>query len=299
MAISGNVPQHLVVGARTGFLTALKTTPMPWQRVAGTFNMGAKAVDLVDLGAAPMPVEDADRGPLQDFIEKSLQIKARNWNITVGLSYNAVMDDQTASLETKVRSAGENFQRAINNLVFKALDAGDGSTYGLCYDGLSFFNDSHVDKGAAYSTAQDNNFALQLSLDNFTTNYNLAALFRDDQGEFTEHNYDLLVVPPALRHIAAQIADNADAYDTSSREKNPFYGNVKYIVSPHMNTTAWALLASSEVAKPLYVAMREQPNLQDSWFDPMGPDGGMYYFKFYSRYNVFYGDWRLAALGNS
>jgi len=59
------------------------------------------------------------------------------------------------------------------------------------------------------------------------------------------------------------------------------------------------LAATGETAKPILVSMREQPNLQSAWFDPMGGDGGMYYFKFYGRYNVHYGDWRLAALGNT
>ena len=49
--------------------------------------------------------------------------------------------------------------------------------------------------------------------------------------------------------------------------------------------------------KPLIMALREQPNLQSSWFVPNGPDGGLYYFKFFARYNVFYGDWRLAVRG--
>lgn len=297
MTISGNVPTHLVVGARTGFLAAVKETAMPWQRVAGVFNMGAKSVDLVDLGAAPMPLEDnvAER----DYIEKNLLIKPRNWNTLVGISYNAVQDDQTGSLLTKVRSAGENFQRAMNNLVFKALDAGDGSTYGLCYDGQYFFDSDHVDKGAHYQTAQDNVSALALSLDNFTTVLNASRVFVDDQGEYVEHDYNLLVVSPALEYTAAQITGNMQAYDTSNREANPYAGKLQYIVSPHMNSTAWVLAATNQVAKPLYLAIREQPNLQDYWFDPKGADGGMYYFKFYARYNVFYGDWRLAHLGNT
>jgi phage major head subunit gpT-like protein len=297
MTISGNVPQHLVVGARTGFLAALKTTPQPWQRVAGTFNMGAKSIDLVDLGTAPMPVEG--NMVIQSFIEKSLTVKPRDWNITVGLSYNATKDDQTGNLDTKVRSAGENFQRAMNAIVFKALDAGDAATYGLCYDGNEFFDGAHIDKGADYQTGQDNVDALALSLDNFTTELVKARAFVDDRGDFTDFPYDLIVTSPTLEYTAAQITGNVQAYDTASREANPYAGKFSYIISPYMSSTAWVLLASGVTQKPLYLAMREQPNLQDAWFDPAGADGGMYYFKFYARYNVFYGDWRLAIMGNS
>lgn len=294
--ISGNVPNHLVVGARTGFLNALKTTPMPWQRVAGEINATAKATDLVDIGAAPMPTEGTPVTQ-ETWVEKYLQIKPRDWSIVVRISYNAIQDDQTNSLNAKVRSAGANFQKAINNLVFKALNAGDATTYGLCYDGNEFFDASHVDKGAAYTTAQSNLGVLPLSLPNFETAMVAASAFLNDQGEYTEYNYDLLVVNQAQRNIASQIAENADDYTTGRRAQNPYAGSIQYVVSPQITSGSWSLLASSEAAKPLYVIMREQPSLQDYGFDAMGSDGGQYWFKFYARYNVGYGDWRLAYMG--
>jgi phage major head subunit gpT-like protein len=297
MPISGNVPQHLVVGARTGFLTGLKALDLPYKRIAGVVDSTARTLDLTDMGAIPMPTEGTP--VVQDMAERALSVKARDWSTVVKVSYNVLRYDQTGQIDSKARGAGERFQTHINGLVFKALDAGDGTTYGACYDGLSFFNDSHVDKAASYTTAQDNNFALALSGPNFNTNYNLATQFRDDKGEFVEHTYDLLVVSPALRYEAAQITGNAEDYTTANRALNPYSGMLQYIVSPNMNSTAWAILATSETQKPLYVGMWEQPALQDAWFDPLASDGGMYYFKFFASYNIFYGDWRLAALGNT
>lgn len=298
MATSGNVPQHLVVGARTGFLTAVKTAAMPWQRIATTINMGAKSMDLVDLGAAPMPVEDLSP-TVQDFIEKSLTVKPRDWNLIVWLSKNAMDDDQTNTLSSKVRAAGANFQRHLNNRVFSVLDAGDSQTYGACYDGQDFFDSDHVDKGAAYTTNQDNEGALALSLDNFETTLIAAQGFKDDQGEETNYNYDLIVTSPTLRRIANQIASNPLAYDTANRETNPYAGQLDVIISPKISATGWFLIASNEATKPLAVVMREQPNLQEAWFDPLARDGGRYYFKFFARYDVVYLDWRLAYMGNS
>lgn len=296
MAISGNVPQHLVVGARSGFLAGMKGENFPWQRIAQVIDMGSKSIDLVDLGGAPMPIEDRGGGPLQDFVERALTVKPRNWNITVQISRNAVQDDQTNSLLRKVQGAAENFQRHMNKIVFQALDGGDGTTYGKAYDNLSFFNDAHLNGPAG---TYDNNFALALSLDNFQTNYNLAKAFTDESGEYTDFNYDLLVVPPALERLAAQITGNSEDYSTANRAVNPYSGRLSYLVSPYMGSTAWAVVASNESAKPLAIVMREQPNLQDTWFDPTGPDGGTFNFKFYARYNVAYGDPRLAFLGNT
>lgn len=298
--ISGNVPSHLLVAARTGFLTTA-TPPVPaYDPIATTINMDAKSIDLVDLGASPMPTENRGKGQIADYIEKKLTVTPKDWDITVFISYNAVKDDKTGELDRKVRSAGENFQLHIANLAFQALNDGDATTnFGPGYDGLSFYNDSHIDPGAQYQTAQDNKLALALNLDNFETARVTAGKFRQDQGEFVGYNYDLLVVPPELERTAANITNNPNAYDTANRENNPYAGKTRYIVNPKLDSTAWILTASGLSIKPVIVAMREQPNLQSAWFDPEAADGGRYYFKFYARYNHFYGDWRTAIMGNT
>ena len=303
MPTSGNVPKHLEVGAQTGFLTSMRESAgrYPWQRLAMQMGIGAKSVDLVDLGAAPMPVESRG-GPVgQDFIEKTKTVTPTDWELTTWISYNAVQDDQTGSLLRRCRQAGANFQRHINKRVFQVLNAGDGQTYGACYDGQDFFDSDHVDLGAAYSTNQDNENVLALSLDNFETVWNAAQLFRDDQGEYTEYAYDLLVCHTSLYRTARQIVENIWAYDTANQEMNVFADKLTapLITNPNLDSTAWYLIASSEEIKPLLVVMREQPGLQESWFDATAANGGRYYFKFYGRYEVHYGDWRLASQGNT
>lgn len=297
--ISSNVPGHLNVAARTGFLTALRGREYPWQRVAMTHNMTAASQEMVDLGAVPLPTNSKAGVTVQDMIERRKTVTPTDWDITVWLSHNAMKDDQTGDLDRKARGAGSNFQRHINKRVFQVLNAGDGQTYGACYDGQDFFDSDHVDLGAAYTTAQDNENVLALSLDNFQTVYVAAQNFVDDQGDFTEFMYDLLVVNPTNEYLAAQITGNPQAYDTANRENNPYSGRLGYVVSPYLDANAWHLIASSENVKPLILAVREQPNLQASWFDPEAPDGGRYYFKFYARYEVHYGDWRLAVQGQT
>lgn len=298
--ITGQIPNHLIVGARTGFLQAVARPNMAWQRVAQVVNLDAAAVDLVDLGAAPMPTEQIGRSITQEFIEKHIQVKSKPWEIVIGLSHNAVNDSKANDLVRKAQAAGENFQKHMNARVFQVLNGGDGTTYGLAYDGQEFFDSDHVDEGAAYQTAQDNEFALALSLDNFNTVNVAAQKTKDDQGQNTNFIYDLLVVPPDLEYVASNITSNFEAYDTASRERNPFSGKVQYITSPELDSTSWFLTASGESVKPLLLVMREQPNLQSAWFAPReGSEGGIYYFKFYSRYDVVYGDWRLAFQGNT
>lgn len=297
--ISGNVPSHLLVAARTGFLTTALPPVPAYAPIATVVKIDAKDGNLVDLGGAPMPLRNRGRVQVQDFIEKSLNVKPLDWDITVFISHNAVKDDQTGSLDRKVRSAGDNFQRHIAQQVFQALNDGDATTnFGAAYDGLSFFNNSHVDKGAAYTTLQDNLDALSLSLTNLPTVMTKALKTRDDQGNFTQYNYDLLVVSPDDHVVAAQLTKATGGNDDTTKN-NPYAGKLGYAIAPQMDSGAWVLVASSETVKPIIIVMREEPNLQSAWFDPEAPDGGRFYFKFYARYNHVYGDWRLAYMGKT
>lgn len=298
--ISGNVPQHLVALAKTGFLTtALKATP-DWSPIATMIDMTQKNETLVDLGAAPMPLRERGKTVVQNFIEKTLAVAPITWDITVGISGNAVKDDQTGTLLTKVRGAGDNFQRHISQQAFQALNDGDATTnYGAGYDGLAMYSNSHIDKGGAYQTAQDNLDSLTLSLTNFETILTKAQLARDDQGEFTDYNYDLLVVDPTNRRLAFNITDNPEDAGTADRARNPYAGKIRTLVSPKLDAGAWFVVASNETVKPILIVMREQPNLEYSWVDPQADDGGMYYFRFIGRYNFYYGDWRTAWMGHS
>ena len=296
----GSVPQHLIVGARQGFLQGRRQAEFPWRQVAAEFNMGAKSETLVDLGAAPMPKDSRSGVTYQEFVEKSKALTVIDWDITVGISQNAVDDDQTSTLQNRFASAGRNFEKHINKRVFTVLNAGDGQTYGPAYDGQDFFDSDHVDKGANYQTSQDNEAALTLSLDNFNTAWVAAAQMRDDQGEFTDFNYDLLVCHPTNFVIGSNIVGNLSAMDTANREDNPYATMFKPpVISAELDTTAWYIIASSENVKPLILAMKEQPGLQATWFDATKPEGGMNFFKFYGRYKVHYGEWRLAYQGNT
>jgi len=297
--ISGQVPNHLVANARAGFLSSIKADVPAWQRIAAMHDMDGKTSDLVDLGAIPMPVESKTGTTVQDYIERHIQVEPTDWDITVFISHNALSDDRTGTLDQRVRGAAVNFNRHFNKLAYSALNAGDGSTYGLAYDGGNFYQNTHIDSGAAYQTAQDNLYALTLSMDNFETVRVAASTVRDDQGEYSGYNHNLLIVPPAYERIAANITSNPEDMATANRKMNPYANVVSYLVSPYLDSTAWVLVGADEVHKPLIFAMREQPNLQSAWFDPKAPDGGRYYFKFFARYNVFYGDWRLAFLGNT
>ena len=298
--ITGNVPDFMVIGARTNFLAAISDTPKNWQRVASVVNLTANYAPLVDLGAAPMPVEAMGRREHQDFIEKALTVKPKNWEITVGISWNTVQDDQTGTINQKVRAAGENFQLDMEKKTMYALANGTSTTdpYHAGYDNLALFSASHLDSGAHNTTAQSNTNSLALTPDNFNTVRAAGRNLLNDQSLPFDYSHNLLLVNPNDERNAAQISNNPWRAGSGDRTINPYQGMVKYVTSPFLTSGQWFLVDEDRSVKPLLMVIREQPNLQSAWFVPDAADGGYYYFKFYARYDVWPGLWPLVLKGN-
>jgi phage major head subunit gpT-like protein len=298
MPISGNVPEFLIVGAQTQFLTGTPKYDLPYQRFTSILPSDHYTMTLVDLGFAPMPTNQSGRNRIYDFIEKTIQVKPRDWDITVFISQNAIDDDQTKTLDGKFKSSGERFPQHMNNLAFDALHQGNVTTsdYGLCYDGKAFFSASHVDPGAKYATAQSNSNSYQaLTIPNFAQGRAKALAYLDDQGEPTYYNPNLLLADPTNEYNAAQVCSNPTTGGTANRDANPFNGKNDYALSPKLTNGETYYVCADQSVKPIILLMRKAPYLQDAWFDPKAPDGGRFYFKFFARYWICYGDWRLAT----
>ncbi|MCC6192049.1 MAG: Mu-like prophage major head subunit gpT family protein [Anaerolineales bacterium] len=299
MTVAGNLPKHLEVAARTGVLGARARDDMPYRMVATEVDLTATTTTFVDLGGMPIPTRNARQ--VETMIEKGKTVEPEDWYLTLNISKNAINDDQTGSLLRQFRGVLPAFQRHINSHAFTVLNAGDAATYGLGLTGSNLFANNQIYTGAKYQTAQDNLNSLALSLDNFNSVWVAARQFRDDQGNFYNNPFNLLVTSIALNQVGFNIAGNPNAYDTANQELNPYRGT-QHLAVPEFDSTAWVLIADSDAAgaKPLYVAIRQRPQLNGApWFDPQAGDGGMWYFPYHARYVIGYGDNLLATMGNS
>jgi phage major head subunit gpT-like protein len=294
--ISNNVPGHLLVTARTGFLTTATPSVPAYSDIATTIDMPSKSQELVDIGGAPMPTPWKGRPEMQDFIEKRMMVSTEEWSIKVGISYRAVRDDQTGELKRKCESAGDNFQLDIAQKCYKVLNDGESI---IGYDGLPFFSDSHVDKGAKYTSVQDNKFSITLDIDGVEDVKVAGNRFVDDKGNYVNFDYNLLLVAPELERAAATVTNKGIYIANTADNANPYAGQMGYRVSNQFDSTAWMLVSTTSKVKPVIVAMREKPGLRAATFDADGPDGGMYYFWFGASYAHFLGDWRTAIMGKS
>lgn len=299
MIVRTDIAKSLEYGGKAQFLEGRGAWPVQRQLIASPTTSDGDKETYLGLGSHPMPLEAVDQIQPRGLVERTVEIENKGWEVTLAVSHNAIDDDRVGHVLPWMRAAGQKFEQHMDKLAFQALNAGDAATYGLCYDGNEFFDASHADAGADYTTAQSNKAATTLNLDNFHTAWVAAKGFMDDRGEKVDVAFDLLVVPPALMTVAAQICDNREAYDTANREINPFEGKFRYIVSPYLDSTAWVISSSVGVDKPIIFQLREGPELVVWDDETIVAEGGLRYFKWYARYYVGYGDWRLAYMGNT
>lgn len=307
---------------RVGFLNAAKAYAPLRSAFCGEVASDGAFETYADMGALPWPEQNGGQpaaagtdartgaqivsglhegGPVTVLggEERAMIVYNQGWDIVIGIYHDAINDNRVGSLERWALRAGERFEQHKDYLAISALNSGDGTTYGKCYDGLSFFNDSHVDPKATYTTTQDNLGASTLSLDNFETVRIAASKFLDSKGKPVGILHDLLIVPTDLERIGNNITDNSEDYATANRARNPYAGKVSLLVVPGgwMDSTAWVLASARGTEKPVYLQMREAPRLV--MWDDESQGSGVRYYKWYGRYVPFYGDWRLAYMGNT
>jgi len=317
-----DVLAHLERGMRVGFLKGVKGyTPLRASFTKETTSDGAFET-YTDMGALPWPEEISGQSGAQGTDgrtdgqvvgglleggsvtvlggnERSMTVYNRGFDIAIGIFHDAINDNKVGSLEDWALGAGSRFEMHKDYLAFNALNSGAANTYGLCYDGLVMFSASHVDPGAQYTTVQSNVNTSALSIDNFETVSLAAGKYLDDRGQYAGLSPDLLVHAVDLKRIATQITDNPMAYDTANREINPYEGDIRRLAAPGgwLDSTAWYLVVSNLPQKPLNLQIRQAPMLY--YWDDQTQAGGVRYYKWYSRYEVFYGDWRLATQGQT
>ena len=309
-------------GMKVGFLNGQKTyTPLRSAFVDETTSDGAFET-YADMGATPWPAQVSGQNPgtatdgrtgapsvgglheggpitILGGNERSLTVYNRGWDIPVGIYHDAINDSRVGNLESWARSMAVRFEQHKDNLAFDALNAGAASTYGTAYDGQVFFSANHADPGGQYTTVQSNVNTLALSLANFETVYIAASSYFDDRGKPSGITPDLLIHSVNLKRTAAQITDNPEDYATGNRAVNPYRGDISRLMAPGgwLDSTAWFLVSSQPGMKPLGMQIRQQPQL--FFWDDHTQGGGIRYYKWYARYEIFYRDWRNATQGQS
>lgn len=140
-------------------------------------------------------------------------------------------------------------------------------------DGKSLCNSAHPAGPSNTGTTFSNTSTAVLSAANLETIRNNAlggsTMWKDDKGNQLVVDFDLLLVPPALRKTAMIIADTKEEPDTSDHAINVWSGSLKVIECPFLtnSTTAWFMIDSSRMKDFLFWIDREHTGLQFGGYD--------------------------------
>lgn len=256
------------------------------------------------LGDLPGMREFLDERQIQGLSEFDYSLKNKKWESTIAVDRDAIEDDRHGQIVLRVRGLANAVKVHKGQLVMSTLAGGFAA---LCFDGLSFFNNSHVVGGGTndnYGTAPLTAAALQ-------TVITAMKQYKNDKGNFLGINPNVLVVPPALEFTAKEILQSQYKLTQGSGEApnlpNLLQGYLKLVVDPYCiidpttGTTlssgdlSWYVLDTTKVVRPILLQNRK--DIEFMAREANSTSGFMrdeWLYGVRARYNAGYGLWQCA-----
>jgi phage major head subunit gpT-like protein len=248
---------NLFTSLKTLFNNAFADSPSTWEKIAMRVPSTTSENLYAWLSTFPRM-----RKWVGDKFVKSLEafkytIVNDDWEATVAVKRNHIEDDQTGIYAPQAQMAGFSAKQLPDEIVFGLVNNGFAAT---CWDGQYFFDTDHVVAGASVS----NKLTVALSaatqaaaIASYGAARTAMRKFLDEEGRPLNVTPNLLLVPPALEHIALAIVNN-DRLDDG--KANPYKGTAEVVVDARLTSdTAWFLLDTTKPVKPFIYQERKAP----------------------------------------
>lgn len=174
MSLSYN-PSTLTKGVRAEFLRAAAAAPKNLvDRIASRIQSGASSETYAWVGDSPQMEALVDEINFKTLSDTSYSVANVEYASGIAIKRKELMDDQTGGIMMRIRQMASVAMSHPDSLLIAALDYG---TTGLCYDGVSMFNDTHPIRNGESAT-QDNLLAgTGTGTSNVATDINTALTF--------------------------------------------------------------------------------------------------------------------------
>lgn len=242
------------------------------------------------LGQMPTLREWIGSREIHNFCANSYAIKNKNFELTISVPRNDIMDDNVGIYTPLFKNMGESSKLHPDTLVFELLSKGFKIK---CYDGVNFFDDEHpldVKKGLF----QSNMGTKELSAESYAQARAQMMVLKGEKELSLKIVPDLLVVAPQNEAIARQIL----FADLIMGNTNVNKGTCELMVAPELadHGKQWYLLSTKRSVRPLIFQERERPRFTSK---TMSGDDNVFFDDEYlygvnARYNVGFGIWQLA-----
>ena len=291
----------LTKGLRSEFLRRFEDTTTYFQDLSTRIQSNSDSETYKWLGSTPRMREWGTGRVAKGVRTESYSVENLKYESTIEVDRDEIADDKTGQIRIRI---GEMAQRAATHkdyLLSQLLTNGETSGFNS-FDGVSFFNDSHV---SGSSGAQDNLLTstavdpAAVTTTEFKTGLrkSIQAMmdFKDDQGDpMSISGIGLTCVVPTALFLTALETVNATVVDNTS---NVLSGAAKIVAFPWLtDQSKWYLLKTDGIVRPFIFQDREPTEFTALTEDS---DEGFRREKFLygvrARYRLTYGYWQFAV----
>jgi len=254
---------NLFISLKTSFNNAFSAAPSVWKKIAMLVPSTSGQNDYVWLSKFPkMRLWVGDKN-VKSLEGAKYTIANKDWEATVEVDRNDIEDDNLGIYGPQAQMAGDSAAQLPDEIV---MDLVNGAFANVCFDGQFFCDTDHPVKNPTTGLYESvsNKSAVALSVATQAAaiaSYGAARTamrkFKDDEGRPLNVTPNVLLVGPALEHIALALITN-DRLDDG--KANPYKGTAEVVVDARITSdTAWFLLDTSKPIKPFIYQERKAP----------------------------------------
>lgn len=208
------------------------------------------------LGESPVMSEWKDERKLRGIADFDYTLVNKDYEATLKVDRNFRDDDQLGAIQVRIRDLASKARLHPRKLFFETLIAGATE---LGYDGVSFFNASHLESGVAQSNLYTGTSSGPYTVAEFSADFEGARAdmrqFTDDIGEpRNEGEMDLYVVAgPDVEPVIDKIL-SADLINNTT---NTLKGAAKKLITSRLSGEDWYLINAGGELKPFIMQERK------------------------------------------
>lgn len=278
------------------FLAA--SSAAPYERYCTIIPSQTETESYNWFGTVPAMAEWIDTARYDGLYDFTYSLTNVDYQTGISVDRNTLKDDKYNMIKPRVQQLAMEAARYPSFLAISAL-----VNNGTCYDGDTFFSDTHGPEGEQAS-AQDNSISGDgTTLANVRADFLEArtamARFQDDRGRPMNLQADLIVGPPNLQDQFEQlISTNTPGGSTTEALTNTLRGVADIIIDANLSDVDnWYVLHTKNPFKPLIFQQRQAPEFHqfDDATDKEQYDNREIAYSVDMRCVVGYGDWRMAV----
>lgn len=291
-----------VAGLRSEFFQRFESTPTVFQDLSTRIQSTKDKETFKFLGSVP-PMRFWGTGRKSVGLRtESYDVESLRYESTVEVDRNEIADDQTGQIRMRINELASRSAVHKDSLIASLIVNGDQSGFNS-YDGVSFFNDTHV---SGSSGNQDNKLSATAAdpsnptVDEFKKSMKaaIAAMlgFKDDQGQPMSMGASglIAVVPPSM-YLTALEAVNASIIANTT---NVLQSAARVIAFPYLTTaTEWFLFKNDGHVRP-FVFLDREP-VEFGALEQNSETGFLrevYLYGVRARYAMTFGYWQYAVM---